>query len=169
MIAMPIARKHAAASKGETGPKPRVSARALAKSPDRIATSPFPRNMALEKVSDSHCASNPLCSHQSGPQNSKRNDQRRRMAPSSPSPDCPIQGWGSDLVVLRDEPRLKGREQERRGDPPQDAAHHQDLVLWRVLGDAAQDVGDAVGHAGPLPAPSSSTTTRPKREVSAGQ
>jgi hypothetical protein len=61
MIAMPIARKHAAASNGATGPKPKFSARRFANSPDTMAIKPFPRKMALENVMDSHCGSKPLC------------------------------------------------------------------------------------------------------------
>jgi hypothetical protein len=67
MIAMPIARKHAAASKGDTGPKPKFSASRFANSPDTMAIKPFPRNIAFENVMDSHCGSKPLCKieHQS--------------------------------------------------------------------------------------------------------
>lgn len=61
MMAMPMARKHAAASNGATGPNPRLSASKFANSPAIIATSPLPRNMAFEKVKDSHCGSKPLC------------------------------------------------------------------------------------------------------------
>lgn len=61
MIAMPIARKHAAASNGATGPKPKFSARRFANSPDTMAIKPFPRKMALENVMVSHCGSKPLC------------------------------------------------------------------------------------------------------------
>lgn len=61
MIAMPIARKHAAASNGATGPKPKFSARRFANSPDIMAIKPFPRKMALENVMDNHCGSKPLC------------------------------------------------------------------------------------------------------------
>lgn len=61
---MPIARKHAAASKGATGPKPRLSASKLAKRPETMATRPLPRNMALENVNDSHCGSKALCEKQ---------------------------------------------------------------------------------------------------------
>ena len=61
MIAMPIARKHAAASNGATGPKPKFSARRFANSPDIMAIKPFPRKMALENVMDSHCGSKSLC------------------------------------------------------------------------------------------------------------
>jgi hypothetical protein len=57
MMAMPIARKHAAASKGATGPKPRLSASRFANSPAMMAIRPFPRNIALEKVMESHCGS----------------------------------------------------------------------------------------------------------------
>jgi hypothetical protein len=57
MIAMPIARKHAAASKGATGPKPKLSASRFANRPAIIAISPFPRNIALENVIDNHCGS----------------------------------------------------------------------------------------------------------------
>jgi hypothetical protein len=64
MIAMPIARKQAAASKGATGPKPRFSARRFANRPDTMAIKPFPRKMALENVMDSHCGSKPLCKPQ---------------------------------------------------------------------------------------------------------
>jgi len=61
MIAMPIARKQAAASNGATGPKPKFSARRFANSPDIMAIKPFPRKMALENVMDSHCGSKSLC------------------------------------------------------------------------------------------------------------
>jgi len=57
----------------------------------------------------------------------------------------------SFLVVLRDEPRLERREEQRRGNASEHAPNHQDLVLGGVLGEAAQDVGDAVGDARPLP------------------
>jgi len=58
---MPIARKHAAASKGDTGPKPKLSANKFANKPAIMAMRPLPRNIAFEKVKDSHCASKPLC------------------------------------------------------------------------------------------------------------
>jgi len=61
MIAIPIARKQAAASNGATGPKPMLSARKFAKSPATMATRPLPRKMALENVMDNHCGSNPFC------------------------------------------------------------------------------------------------------------
>lgn len=56
-MAIPIARKHAAASKGATGPRLRVSTSRFPNNPEIIATRPFPRNIALEKVSESHCRS----------------------------------------------------------------------------------------------------------------
>lgn len=55
MMAIPIARKHEAASKGATGPRANVSTSTFPNSPDKIATRPFPRNIALENVNDSHC------------------------------------------------------------------------------------------------------------------
>ena len=55
MMAIPIARKHEAASKGATGPRANVSTRTFPNSPDTIATRPFPRNIAFENVNDSHC------------------------------------------------------------------------------------------------------------------
>lgn len=61
MIAIPIVRKQAAASNGETGPNPKLSASIFANNPETMATRPFPRKIALEKVNDNHCASKPLC------------------------------------------------------------------------------------------------------------
>ena len=55
MMAIPIARKHEAASKGATGPRANVSTSTFPNSPDKIATRPFPRNIAFENVNDSHC------------------------------------------------------------------------------------------------------------------
>ena len=55
MMAIPMARKHAAASNGATGPRLRVSTSILPNNPEMIATRPFPRNIALENVSESHC------------------------------------------------------------------------------------------------------------------
>lgn len=57
------------------------------------------------------------------------------------------------LVVLGDEPGLEGGEEQRGGDATEDAADHEDPVLGRVFGDAAENVADAVGDAGPLAAP----------------
>jgi hypothetical protein len=57
------------------------------------------------------------------------------------------------LVVLGYEPGLEGGEEQRGGDAPEDAADHEDPVLGGVLGDAAEDVADAIGDAGPLAAP----------------
>lgn len=57
MMAIPIARKHEAASKGDTGPRLNVSTRRFPNRPAQMATRPFPRNIAFENVNDSHCAS----------------------------------------------------------------------------------------------------------------
>ena len=54
-MATPIARKHEAASKGATSPRANVSTSTFPNSPDKIATRPFPRNIAFENVNDSHC------------------------------------------------------------------------------------------------------------------
>lgn len=63
MMAIPIARKQAAASKGATGPKEKVSTSRFPNNPERIATRPFPRKTALENVSESHCWSKFLCAY----------------------------------------------------------------------------------------------------------
>jgi len=63
--------------------------------------------------------------------------------------------------VLRDEPRLERREEQRRGNASEHAPNHQDLVLGGVLGEAAQDVGDAVGDARSLPPPVHPKTISP--------
>lgn len=60
MMAIPTARKQAAASKGATAPRDRVSTSTFPKSPEIIATRPFPRNIAFANVNDSHCCSKPL-------------------------------------------------------------------------------------------------------------
>lgn len=60
MRAMPTANRDEAASKGATGPRDKLDTRKLATSPAKMATSPFPRKIALEKVRESHCASKPL-------------------------------------------------------------------------------------------------------------
>lgn len=60
-MAIPIARKHAAASKGATGPRDRLSTNTFPNNPARIATRPLPRNIAFENVIDNHCCSKPLC------------------------------------------------------------------------------------------------------------
>lgn len=54
-MAIPMARKQEAASKGDTGPRFNVSTRKFPNKPDRMATRPFPRNIALENVIESHC------------------------------------------------------------------------------------------------------------------
>lgn len=61
MIAIPMARKQAAASKGDTGPRFNESTRKFPNNPAIMATRPFPTNIALEKVSESHWESKPLC------------------------------------------------------------------------------------------------------------
>ena len=61
---MPIARKHEAASKGATGPSPSVSTSKFPNNPDKMATKPLPKNIALENVTESHCCSKPLCKYQ---------------------------------------------------------------------------------------------------------
>ncbi|KAF1871599.1 hypothetical protein Lal_00020393, partial [Lupinus albus] len=48
ITAIPIARKHEAASKGATGPRANVSTRTFPNSPATMATRPFPRNIAFE-------------------------------------------------------------------------------------------------------------------------
>lgn len=58
---MPIARKHAAASKGATGPRASESTSRFPNKPETIATRPLPRNIAFENVIDNHCCSKPLC------------------------------------------------------------------------------------------------------------
>ncbi|KAJ0940278.1 hypothetical protein HanRHA438_Chr02g0081581 [Helianthus annuus] len=60
MIAMPMARKMEAASKGATGPIANEPTNRFPNKPATIATSPFPRNIAFENVIDSHCCSKPL-------------------------------------------------------------------------------------------------------------
>jgi hypothetical protein len=62
--------------------------------------------------------------------------------------------------MLGDEPGLEGGEEQGGGDASENAADHEDLVLGRVLGDAAEDVADAVGDAGPLAAPGENATGR---------
>mmetsp|Transcript_26350 Transcript_26350/g.64720 ORF Transcript_26350/g.64720 Transcript_26350/m.64720 type:complete len:294 (+) Transcript_26350:791-1672(+) len=59
-------------------------------------------------------------------------------------------GFVPALEVLRHEPGLKRREQQRGGDAAEEAPHHQHPVVGPVLGDAAQDVGDAVRQRGVL-------------------
>lgn len=61
MIIIPTASKQDAASNGATGPNPKVSTSRFPNNPDKMATRPFPRNIALEKVTESHCCSNPFC------------------------------------------------------------------------------------------------------------
>lgn len=143
-MAIPIARKHAAASKGATGPRLTLSTRKLPNSPEMIATRPFPRNMALEKVKDSHCCSNPLWNQMSTNylliihhifffffKKIKQNY----------------------LVVFSNEPRFKRRKQERSSNTTQDTTQQQNLVLRRMLGHAAQYVSNAVCHTCPLSTP----------------
>ena len=60
MMTIPNASTQEAESKGETGPNERVSAKKLAKRPDKMATSPLPKNTAFENANDNQCASNPL-------------------------------------------------------------------------------------------------------------
>ena len=60
MTIIPNTNTHEAASKGDTGPRDRVSAKKFATNPATMAISPFPKNTAFEKVKDNHCASNPL-------------------------------------------------------------------------------------------------------------
>lgn len=55
--------------------------------------------------------------------------------------------------MLCDEPRFKGREQERCSNAAQYPTKHQHLILWGVLGDATQNVSDAVGDTSSPPAP----------------
>lgn len=61
IMAIPRARKQAAASKGATGPRAKESTSTFPKSPDKMAIRPLPRNIAFENVIDSHCCSKPLC------------------------------------------------------------------------------------------------------------
>ena len=61
MMAIPMARKHEAASKGATGPNANVPTSRFPNKPAKMATSPFPRNTAFENVNDSHCCSKPPC------------------------------------------------------------------------------------------------------------
>ena len=60
MMAIPIARKIEAASKGATGPMANEPTKRFPNKPAIIATNPFPRNIAFENVIDSHCCSKPL-------------------------------------------------------------------------------------------------------------
>ena len=46
--------------------------------------------------------------------------------------------------ALADQPRLKRREEEGGGNSAEDAAQHQHPVVLGVLGDAAQDVQNAI-------------------------
>ena len=80
MMAIPIARRHAAASKGATAPNPNVSTSRFPNNPERIATRPFPRNMAFEKVIDSHCCSKPLYINvgESKPVVNRKNNQKTK-------------------------------------------------------------------------------------------
>jgi hypothetical protein len=59
------------------------------------------------------------------------------------------------LVVLCDKTRLKCWEEQRSGSASKDSANHKNFVLGpgRVLGDAAEDVADAVGDTRPHPSP----------------
>lgn len=49
-MAILIARKHEAASEGETAPKSNVLTKRFPNKPAKMATKPFPRNIALENV-----------------------------------------------------------------------------------------------------------------------
>lgn len=56
-------------------------------------------------------------------------------------------------VVLRDEPGLERREEERGGNPSEEAANEEDIVVGPMLCYAAGDVCGAVAQARPLAAP----------------
>ena len=60
-MVIPMARKHAATSKGATGPRDRLSTSTFPNNPVRIATRPLPRKIAFENVIDNHCCLKPLC------------------------------------------------------------------------------------------------------------
>ncbi|GJV24131.1 hypothetical protein Tco_1376826 [Tanacetum coccineum] len=60
MTTIPIARKIEAASNGVTGHIANEPTNIFPNKPANMATRPFPRNTALEKVMDSHCCSKPL-------------------------------------------------------------------------------------------------------------
>ena len=63
MMAPPISITTAAASKGATGPKAKVSTSRWADSPATMAMRPLPKSTALEKVGPSHPPSKPLYMH----------------------------------------------------------------------------------------------------------
>jgi len=50
-----MARKHAAASNGATGPNAKAPTSTFLNNPETMATKPLPRNIAWENVTDSHC------------------------------------------------------------------------------------------------------------------
>lgn len=55
------------------------------------------------------------------------------------------------LEVFRHKPRLKCREEERSCNAAQNTTQHQNFVLRRMLGDAAQYVCNTVSHTCSLP------------------
>lgn len=55
-----MARKMEAASNGATGPIANEQTNRFPNKPANMAASPFPRNIVLENVIDSHCCSKPL-------------------------------------------------------------------------------------------------------------
>lgn len=155
---IPTANTHAAASKGETGPKPKVPARVFATSPATIAIKPLPKKIALENVSDNHCASNPLCIIEH-PQDDVRKFRRMnsyrkcfllqlRVNLIAYSTNTPQKL--SYLEMLSHKPRLKWWEKQWCGDASQHTSQHQHSVLWRMLRETAQNVRNAVEDTHPL-------------------